>query len=91
MTEAQIDHLIFSPGFSTANAVSDVSGRGVGMDVVKNNIDQLNGHIDVTSRPGEGATFTIKLPLTLAIIEGQLVRVGTDVFNHRDRCNTSTG
>ena len=80
LTEAQIDQLIFAPGFSTAEQVSDVSGRGVGMDVVKNNIEQLNGHIDVKSVEGEGSSFKIKLPLTLAIIEGQLVRVGSDVF-----------
>ena len=80
LSDGQIHQLIFSPGFSTAEEISDVSGRGVGMDVVKNNIEQLNGHIDVESREGQGATFIIKLPLTLAIIEGQLVRVGTDVF-----------
>ncbi len=80
LSDNQIDQLIFSPGFSTAEEVSDVSGRGVGMDVVKNNIEQLNGHIDVSSEPGFGSTITIRLPLTLAIIEGQLVRVGTDVF-----------
>ena len=80
LSEAQINQLIFSPGFSTAEQVSDVSGRGVGMDVVKNNIEQLNGHIEVESEEGAGSSFVIKLPLTLAIIEGQLVRVGTDVF-----------
>lgn len=80
LSDTQIDQLIFSPGFSTAESVSDVSGRGVGMDVVKNNIEQLNGHIDVHSEDGKGSRFTIKLPLTLAIIEGQLVRVGTDIF-----------
>lgn len=80
MTDQEIDLLIFAPGFSTAEQISDVSGRGVGMDVVKNNIEQLGGHIEVRSQAGEGSCFTIKLPLTLAIIEGQLVRVGTDVF-----------
>lgn len=80
LSDAEIERLIFSPGFSTAAEVSDVSGRGVGMDVVKNNIEQLNGHIEVSSDEGQGSTFTIKLPLTLAIIEGQLVRVGQDVF-----------
>lgn len=80
LVDHQIDQLVFSPGFSTAETVSDVSGRGVGMDVVKNNIEQLNGHIDVSTEPGFGSTITIRLPLTLAIIEGQLVRVGTDVF-----------
>ena len=80
LTDNQVDQLIFSPGFSTVATVSDVSGRGVGMDVVKSNIEQLNGHIDVTSEAGAGCIFTIRLPLTLAIIEGQLVRVGSDVF-----------
>ncbi len=80
LSDSEIEMLIFSPGFSTATEVSDVSGRGVGMDVVKNNIEQLNGHIEVSSEEGAGSTFTIKLPLTLAIIEGQLVRVGNDVF-----------
>lgn len=80
LSNAEIDRLIFSPGFSTATEISDVSGRGVGMDVVKFNIEQLNGNIEVLSETGIGSTFTIKLPLTLAIIEGQLVRVGKDVF-----------
>ncbi len=80
LSDTQIDHLIFAPGFSTATEVSDVSGRGVGMDVVKNNIEQLGGNIDVMSTDGRGTTFVIKLPLTLAIIEGQLVRVGRDVY-----------
>ncbi len=80
LTTQQIDQLIFSAGFSTSEEVSDVSGRGVGMDVVKNNIEQLNGHIDLYSIPDSGSVFSIKLPLTLAIIEGQLVRVGKDVF-----------
>ncbi|MBO6703650.1 MAG: chemotaxis protein CheA [Pseudomonadales bacterium] len=80
LSDSEIEMLVFSAGFSTATEVSDVSGRGVGMDVVKNNIEQLNGHIEVSSEEGAGSTFTIKLPLTLAIIEGQLVRVGNDVF-----------
>lgn len=80
LTDSQIDNLIFAPGFSTAERVSDVSGRGVGMDVVKNNIEQLNGHIQVASTTGAGSRFTIRLPLTLSIIDGQLVRVGSDVF-----------
>lgn len=80
LSEAQIDNLIFAPGFSTADQVSDVSGRGVGMDVVKNNIEQLNGHIQVHSEAGNGSKFSIRLPLTLSIIEGQLVRVGNDTF-----------
>lgn len=80
LSDAQTDNLIFAPGFSTAEKISDVSGRGVGMDVVKNNIEQLNGHILVSSDEGKGTCFTIRLPLTLSIIEGQLVRVGSDVF-----------
>lgn len=80
VSDAQIDNLIFAPGFSTADHISDVSGRGVGMDVVKNNIEQLNGHIQVSSETGKGSRFSIRLPLTLSIIEGQLVRVGSDVF-----------
>lgn len=80
LTEAQVHNLIFAPGLSTAAEVSSVSGRGVGMDVVRNNIEQLNGHIDVHTAPGAGARFVIRLPLTLSIIEGQLVRVGSDVF-----------
>lgn len=68
--------LIFLPGFSTADQVSDVSGRGVGMDVVKQNLDKINCKIDVLSRPGQGLKFTLKIPLTLAIIDGMLIRVG---------------
>lgn len=80
LSDTQIDNLIFAAGFSTADVVSDVSGRGVGMDVVKNNIEQLNGHIHVSSVAGHGSKFTIRLPLTLSIIDGQLVRVGNDIF-----------
>lgn len=76
LTEEQIYDLIFQPGFSTAKEVSDVSGRGVGMDVVRRNIQELNGSVDVKSQLGKGSTFTIRLPLTLAILDGQLVRVG---------------
>src|ERR1700676_5450618 len=68
MTEAQIHKFIFAPGFSTASQVTTVSGRGVGMDVVRNNIDQIGGTIDVTSVAGEGSSVTIKIPLTLAIV-----------------------
>ena len=76
LTDEQIYDLIFQPGFSTAQEVSDVSGRGVGMDVVRRNIQELNGSVDVKSQLGVGSTFTIRLPLTLAILDGQLVRVG---------------
>ncbi|AWB66698.1 chemotaxis protein CheA [Saccharobesus litoralis] len=80
LTEQQINELIFEPGFSTADAVSDLSGRGVGMDVVRRNIQALNGSVELESRRGEGATFTIRLPLTLAILDGQLIRVGEHVY-----------
>ncbi|MDF2981517.1 MAG: chemotaxis protein CheA [Devosia sp.] len=73
--------LIFAPGFSTAKEVTSLSGRGVGMDVVKRTIDGLRGKIELTTRPGEGTTATLRLPLTLAIIEGMLVRVGTGRYS----------
>ncbi len=72
--------LIFEPGFSTAEEVSDVSGRGVGMDVVRRNIKDLGGAIEVHSVPDAGSTFTIRLPLTLAILDGQLLNVGSETF-----------
>ena len=80
LTDDQIYDLIFQPGFSTADVVSDVSGRGVGMDVVKRNITELNGSIEVSSTPGEGSVFSIRLPLTLAILDGQLVKVGNEIY-----------
>lgn len=76
----QINDLIFQPGFSTADVVSDVSGRGVGMDVVRRNIAELNGSIEVMSMSGQGSTFTIRLPLTLAILDGQLVKVKEETY-----------
>lgn len=76
LTEQELNHLIFAPGFSTAKEVTALSGRGVGMDVVKRTIDGLRGTIDVTTTQGQGSTFTLRLPLTLAIIDGMLVRVG---------------
>ncbi|NRB22285.1 chemotaxis protein CheA [Shewanella sp.] len=78
-TEA-IHKLIFKPGFSTADAVSDLSGRGVGMDVVRRNINELNGSIELKSTQDKGCRFTIRLPLTLAILDGQLVRVGKHIY-----------
>lgn len=75
-SESEIFALIFHPGFSTADKITDVSGRGVGMDVVRKQVQKLRGRIDVTSRPGEGTTFLLKLPLTLAIIDGLVVGVG---------------
>ncbi|WP_367990488.1 chemotaxis protein CheA [Vibrio sp. NTOU-M3] len=80
MTDKQVMNLIFAPGFSTAEQVSDISGRGVGMDVVKRNIEELGGHIEVNSELGKGCCFTISLPLTLAILDGQLVRVAGEVY-----------
>ena len=76
LADKDIYKLIFEPGFSTAEVVTDISGRGVGMDVVKRNIDALRGQIDVESNPGVGTKFSIRLPLTLAIIDGFLTRVG---------------
>ncbi len=78
--QGQLIDLIFHPGFSTAAQVSDISGRGVGMDVVRCNIQALNGSVDVSSVAGQGVTFSIRLPLTLAMLEGQLVRLGSQVF-----------
>ncbi|WP_315786855.1 hybrid sensor histidine kinase/response regulator [Bradyrhizobium sp. SZCCHNR2011] len=80
MTEAQIHKFIFEPGFSTAAAVTSVSGRGVGMDVVRTNIDQIGGTIDVKSVAGEGTSVTIKIPLTLAIVSALIVEAGGDRF-----------
>jgi two-component system chemotaxis sensor kinase CheA len=80
MDERQSFNLVFLPGFSTKDVASDVSGRGVGMDVVKTNIHKLNGSIDIRSHPGKGTTFTISLPLTLAILPVLLVRLGDQPF-----------
>ena len=80
MTDSEIYNLIFQPGFSTAKQVTDVSGRGVGMDVVKKAIEKLRGRVEINTRPGQGSTFIIGLPLTLAIIEGMLVRVGSEKY-----------
>lgn len=77
LTDSEIYRLVFSPGLSTAKRVTSVSGRGVGMDVVKREIDELRGSIDISSAPGQGTTITLALPLTLAIIDGLLVRVDT--------------
>ncbi|MFC1750158.1 chemotaxis protein CheA [Pseudomonadota bacterium] len=76
----KIYDLIFQPGFSTAEQVSDVSGRGVGMDVVRRNIGDLGGAVEVVSESGVGSTFTIRLPMTLAILDGQLVRLGKETY-----------
>lgn len=80
LAERDIANLIFLPGFSTADKVTDISGRGVGMDVVKKALNNLGGMIDITTRAGLGTTFTIRLPLTLAIIQALLVEVGTEIY-----------
>ncbi len=80
LTDKEVFSLIFAPGFSTAEKVTSVSGRGVGMDVVKKNIDALRGTVDIDSTPGQGTTITLKLPLTLAIIDGLLVKTGDENF-----------
>jgi two-component system, chemotaxis family, sensor kinase CheA len=80
LAPADIHQLIFAPGFSTAEQVTEISGRGVGMDVVKRNIDALRGRIEIQSEAGKGTTFSIKLPLTLAIVDGLLVSVGAERF-----------
>lgn len=79
-SDDEIDHLIFAAGFSTAEKVTNVSGRGVGMDVVKRNIESLGGTVRVTNMPGQGSIFTVSLPLTLAILDGMIVRVGTEHY-----------
>lgn len=79
-TDAEVWNLIFAPGFSTAAQITDVSGRGVGMDVVKKNIESLGGAIDLQSTAGAGMRVTIRLPLTLAILDGMSVRVGREIF-----------
>lgn len=79
-SDAEVWQLIFAPGFSTADQITDVSGRGVGLDVVKRNVQSLGGRIDIESQEGIGATFTIRLPLTLAIVDGMCVSVGDQTF-----------
>lgn len=80
MTDSEVFTLIFAPGFSTAEKVTDISGRGVGMDVVRRNLEAIRGRIDITSVPGKGTTFAIRLPLTLAVTDGMLVKVGGERF-----------
>ena len=81
LTDVEAFNLIFEPGFSTAKQVTAISGRGVGLDVVRRSIEKLNGTVTVTSEKGKGTKFTIKLPLTLAIIQGLLVRVGPEIYS----------
>jgi len=80
MTDEEVGMLIFAPGFSTAEQVTDVSGRGVGMDVVKRNIQEMGGHVEIKSKQGAGTTIRILLPLTLAILDGMSVKVSEEVF-----------
>ncbi len=80
LSDQEIYKLIFAAGLSTAEKVTDISGRGVGMDVVKRNIDALRGRIDITSEKGKGSVFTIRLPLTLAVIDGLVVKVGQNKY-----------
>lgn len=80
MSDEEVWNLIFLPGFSTAEQVTDVSGRGVGMDVVKRNIQAMGGHVEITSHAGKGSTTRIVLPLTLAILDGMSVKVGSEIF-----------
>ncbi|MFM0467409.1 chemotaxis protein CheA [Paraburkholderia strydomiana] len=80
MTDEEVWNLIFLPGFSTAEQVTDVSGRGVGMDVVKRNIQSMGGHVEIASHAGKGSTTRIVLPLTLAILDGMSVKVGNEIF-----------
>ncbi|USI29032.1 chemotaxis protein CheA [Alteromonas macleodii] len=80
MPDSEVWQLIFQPGFSTAEAITDVSGRGVGMDVVRRNIESIGGLIDIESSAGEGSAFFIHLPLTLAIVDGMCVSVGKQIF-----------
>ena len=80
LTDSEIDNLIFKPGFSTADKVSEVSGRGVGMDVVRKNVISLGGRINVASTPGKGCVMTLSLPLTLAVMDGMVVSVGSQRF-----------
>ncbi len=80
LSDYELNNMIFMPGFSTADKITDVSGRGVGMDVVKKAVEKLRGKVEVNSEPGKGSLFTIRLPLTLAIIDGIIVRVGEERY-----------
>jgi two-component system chemotaxis sensor kinase CheA len=80
LSDNEVYNLIFAPGLSTSEKVTDVSGRGVGMDVVRKGVETLHGRIDINTAPGVGSTFTVRLPLTLAITDGMLVRVGSERY-----------
>lgn len=80
LTDKDVYHLLFASGFSTADKISDISGRGVGLDVVESKIHALNGHVSIDSAPGKGTKFTIKLPLTLSIINAMMIRIGNEFY-----------
>lgn len=80
LDDADVFRLIFAPGFSTADVVSEISGRGVGMDVVRRNVERVRGGVEIASRAGEGTTFALRLPLTVAVTDGMLVRVGAERY-----------
>jgi two-component system chemotaxis sensor kinase CheA len=80
LSDEEIDNLIFLPGFSTADTVSNISGRGVGMDVVRQNIQSLGGRVHIQSRPGKGSSFVLTLPLTLAVLDGMVLKVGAQSY-----------
>ncbi|MBT4286123.1 MAG: chemotaxis protein CheA [Deltaproteobacteria bacterium] len=80
LSDDKVFNLIFEPGFSTAVEITSVSGRGVGLDVVKRNIEKVKGYIKIKSKPGKGSTFSLRIPLTIAIIDGMLVRVGKSIY-----------
>jgi len=80
LTDEEIFHFIFAAGFSTADKITDLSGRGVGLDVVRRNIERLRGRVEISSQPGLGTKFKISLPLTLAIIDGFIVKVGEERY-----------
>jgi len=80
MSDSDVFNLVFLPGFSTADQITDISGRGVGMDVVKTSIESLRGRIDISSIPGNGCCFSIKVPLTLAVTDGMLIKVGSQRY-----------
>jgi two-component system chemotaxis sensor kinase CheA len=80
LSDNEIDNLLFLPGFSTADTISNISGRGVGMDVVKTAIATIGGRISIVSQPGQGSTFSISLPLTLAVLDGMIIKIGSEAL-----------
>jgi two-component system chemotaxis sensor kinase CheA len=83
LSDNEVYNLIFAPGLSTSETITDVSGRGVGMDVVRQGVESLHGRIEINTAPGAGSTFTVRLPLTLAITDGMLVRVARNATSSR--------